>query len=97
MVHKQTVRMIKRMSNKELVNTVKKIRKEKANPSVYGKGGSSRWVTSSEFWGGHHGVLNKELAKRRKAGKIHKRAGKPKRSSSYGYGLSGFSFPKIRF
>jgi hypothetical protein len=49
-----TKQLIKQKSNKDLIYTINKIRKEKENPAVYGKYGSSRWVTESEFYSGHH-------------------------------------------
>jgi hypothetical protein len=81
--------LIKRMSNKDLVRTVNKIKKEKQNPSVYGKHGTTRWVTSSEFWGGHHQDLKNELKQRQNLGKISKGAGKPKRK------VQGFNYFKF--
>jgi hypothetical protein len=74
-----TSRLIKTMSNKALINTVNKIRKEKANPAVYGKYGTTRWVTNSEFWRGYHHKLNSELALRKRKGLVSKMAGKPRR------------------
>lgn len=79
MTNKQLIRS---MSNKDLVQTLNKIRKEKANPGTYGKYGTSRWVTSSEFWSGYHGELKKELMRRKKAGLIGKTAGVSKSAKS---------------
>jgi len=68
--------LIKQMDNKNLLYTLRKIKKEKANPQTYGKYGTSNWVTQSEFWSGHIGNLKAELKRRQKLGKISKRAGK---------------------
>jgi len=89
--------LIRRMSNKELIETINKIRKEKANPEIYGKYGSSKWVTSSEFWTGHHGDLKAELKRRQTIGKIKKTAGKPQISKSKGVFGSNLRMPKFRF
>jgi hypothetical protein len=67
--------VIKRMSNKDLIALVNKIRQEKANPKVYGKYGTSKFVTASEFWYGHHGDILEELRRRKKQGRISKLAG----------------------
>lgn len=89
MVHAETAKMIRKMSNEQLLYTHNKIRKEKENPEIYGKHGSSRWVTQSEFWGGHHAIIKDELKRRQHLGLIHKRAGKPKtrKESGLGFGL----------
>jgi len=94
MLDKGTVKMIKVMSNKELVHSVNRLKKEKADPRTYGKDGTTRWVTTSDFYGGHHKVLKDELKKRQREGKISSAAGKPKQRQSSGY---GFKMPKIRF
>jgi hypothetical protein len=72
------LQVIKQMDNRHLIETINKIRKEKENPAVYGKNGSSRWVTSSEFWSGHHQDLKAELQRRKNAGLIKENAGQSK-------------------
>ena len=70
----------KKASSKELLATSRKLRLEKAHPEKYGKGGTSRWVTSTEFMG-RSGVaaLNREIARRKAKGLIRKSAGKSRR------------------
>lgn len=89
--------MIKDMNNKDLIRTVNKIRAEKADPATYGRGGTSRWVTSSEFWSGHHSDLKAELARRKAAGKVRSNAGTGgvSRSRSTGFGGLSFGVPGI--
>ena len=67
--------LIKTMGNKELVHTLKKMREEKEHPEIYGKHGTTRYVTATDFWAGHHGTLKKELERRKRLGKISARAG----------------------
>lgn len=74
--------MIKTMSNKELLYTVNKMRKERERPDIYGKHGTTRWVTQSEFWAGHHQDFQNEIKRRQKAGLIGKKAGKSRRTRS---------------
>jgi len=96
-IDKGTVRVIRRMSNKSLIQTINKIRHEKAHPEIYSKKyGTTRWVTDSEFYGGHHKVLKDELKKRQNQGIIKKSAGKSKKSRSQNMGF-GFQMPKINF
>jgi len=84
----------KRMSNKDLVNTLSRIRKEKAHPETYGKDGTSRYIPSSEFWGGLHTDLKTELKRRQKLGLIKKTAGKTTRRNPYSM---SFKYPRLRF
>jgi len=86
-MERETVKMIRKMSHKDLLHNVNKIRHEKERPETYGRHGTTRWVTSSEFWAGHHGEMKRELARRQKAGLIKKAAGKPKRQ---GFGFKFF-------
>jgi len=65
-----TKELIEKMSNKDLAQTINRIREEKANPNK-----PRRFVTESEFWGGHHGDLKRELERRKKSGLIGRRAG----------------------
>ena len=87
--------LIRRMSNKDLINTINTIRKEKADPATYGRGGTSRWVTSSEFWRGHHQDLKAELKRRQTAGNVRKTAGKPTRRSTSHFGNIKIRMPKF--
>ena len=91
----ETKTLIRKMPNRDLIKTVNKIRMEKQNPQTYGKNGTSRWVTSSEFWGGHHQDLKRELERRKQTGQIKKTAGKPT-SSGQGYGF-GMKIKPFRF
>ena len=85
--------LIRRMDNKSLIYAVNKIRKEKENPDVYGKHGTSRWVTASEFWGGHHQDLRNELQRRKEQGVIKKTAGRSvKQRNSFGLRISRLGF-----
>jgi hypothetical protein len=74
--------LIRSLPNKDLVNTINKIKKEKAHPETYGKHGTSRWVTTSEFWTGYHGELRKELERRKSKGLVSKHAGKSRQQKS---------------
>lgn len=76
-----TPQLIKSMSNKDLIHTINKIRHEKKHPETYGKYGTTRWVTSSEFWTGHHQDLKNELKRRQKAGLVKKQAGVPRKQA----------------
>jgi len=84
--------LIREKSNKDLLYTVNKIKKEKENPEKYGKDGTSRWVTQSEFWRGHHKDLQEELKRRQQQGQIKKTAGKQSkaRRSNDPFALSSF-------
>jgi len=82
-----TPQLIRQMDNRTLLRTVNKIRHEKSHPETYGKHGTTRWVTDSEFWGGHHGTLKAEVARRQKLGLIKKTAGKPRTRREYGFGF----------
>jgi len=98
MIDKGTVKMIKGLSNKDLLRTINKIRHEKAHPETYSKKyGTSRWVTESEFFGGHHKVVKDELKRRQEQGKIKQNAGKPKKSTNQqGLGFN-LKVPKFNF
>jgi len=76
--------MIRTMPNKMLLYNVNRLRKEKADPATYGKNGTSRWITTSEFWSGHHTDLKKELKRRQEAGTISSSAGKSRKSKPQG-------------
>ena len=71
--------LIRKQSNKELLRIFANIRKEKRDPATYGPQGTSKWVTSSEFWSGNIGNLKAELSRRKKLGLISKQAGKIKK------------------
>jgi len=90
-----TKEIIRRLPNKNLINAINSIRKEKAHPKIYGKYGTSKFVTSSEFWSGHHGNLKRELERRKSLGKIKSNAGKSKKSKvgySYRTGQGNFNY-----
>jgi hypothetical protein len=68
---------ISRMSNNDLTRINAKLIKEKANPSVYGRYGSSHFVTEHEFFGRASVTkIKAEVKKRQEQGKISKRVGK---------------------
>jgi len=73
-------RAYRKESNAKLLRDARKLRQEKAHPEKYGKGGTSRWVTQTEFMG-RSGVaaLNREIARRKAKGLIRKSAGKSRR------------------
>lgn len=74
--------LIKRMSNKDLLRVINKIKYEKAHPEIYGNQETSRYVPERIFWKGYHGILKSELARRKKAGTISKLAGKIRKKTS---------------
>jgi hypothetical protein len=91
--------LVKKMSNKDLLNHVNSYRKQESDPARYGKGGTSRYVTTKEFWG-RSGIkaLKQEVAIRKKAGQLKKTAGISRQTKSDLFGLSkGYRFPKFRF
>jgi len=90
-----TKAFIKRLPNKMLVADINKIRKEKADPAKYGKYGTSRWVTTSEFWRGHHADLKAELKKRQDKGLISKQVGRVRRRANVG-ARSGLEYLGLR-
>ena len=67
--------LIRQMPNDRLARNVNKIRAESENQKVYGPNGSSKWVTTSAFWAGHHGDLKAELERRKRSGQISSTAG----------------------
>ena len=71
--------VIKRMTNKQLIDTLNKIRMEQIHKRRYGNYGTGRYVPSSEFWRGHISDLKKELALRKRKGLVSKLAGKTRR------------------
>jgi hypothetical protein len=89
---KSTTTLIKEMSNKDLIRTANKIREEKEHKKQYGDYGTGRWVSSSEFWGGHHQDIRDELKRRQEKGEIKATAGKPKKAKSTNMFDEDFSF-----
>jgi hypothetical protein len=88
MVDKKTVKRISQMSNKDLIRTANKINYEKKHPETYGKHGTSRYVTDSEFWGGHHSYIKQELQRRKNLGMIKKSAAVHKSRNNSPFGFS---------
>jgi len=76
---------LKRMPTKDLLGTLRKIRKEKEHKKVYGNYGTGRWVSSSEFQG-RSGLtaIKEEVERRKRKGLVSKTAGKPRKSRQQG-------------
>lgn len=77
-------KMIKTMSDKELLHQVNKFRKESEHKKRYGDYGTGNYVSSHEFWGrtGKKEIMA-ELERRKNKGKIRADAGKPKKARQY--------------
>ncbi len=78
-------RLIRTMSNKELLYDYNKIRREqqlKRETGSYYTSSRQRLATS-EFWG-REGIkqIKKEIERRKRLGLLHKSAGKPKRKTN---------------
>jgi hypothetical protein len=82
MAEKTKAEYIREMSNKSLLYHINKRKQELADPEKYGKHGTSRWVTESEFHQGYHQDFKRELERRKKLGKISKNAGRTKQKRS---------------
>ena len=78
---------IKQMSNKQLLYHINKRKQELKEPEKYGKHGTTKWVTESEFHQGYHQDFKKELARRKEEGRISSNAGiskNPKQQNIFG-------------
>jgi hypothetical protein len=75
----ETIRHVRKMSNKDLLHFVNKDKKERRE-------GAGRFVTTRQFFGRDGAKeLRTELKRRQESGKISKSAGKSKRSGGRGF------------